>query len=329
MRPTSRRAWNAFVTSIAITAMTAQAFAQTVHVQLEQQMHVRKKVDTLLTVEAVLPKGSIVEVSLDAFRKAETMTFLNDEERLQAAFVRGVKVLSAPGQSVAALRILNSAGGDDGLYMSKKYLAKAVVVKRNGATDQTVELREPAPVLINAEINVGPANPSPRDKSASAAADCRAPMATYRTRMTYYFAARHASQHRRVEGARWVGNRSNRLKACTEVAADQRFYPYGTELYIPSLVGIKCKERDGRVVTSNGIVRVADTGGAIKGRGRFDFFHGLCDRVNTRTNTCADYQSDFARVLSRVRREGVKVCVRRLGNGRKSTGASSRAPARS
>jgi 3D (Asp-Asp-Asp) domain-containing protein len=152
-----------------------------------------------------------------------------------------------------------------------------------------------------------------RDSVSETASDdgCIGPMTKPRSKITEYHSANRRAQHRSVEGRPWTGNKSNRLEACKTIAADQRIYPFGTELFVPALVGMTCKERDGSVVKSDGNVRVADTGVAIHGRGRVDFF------VNTRSDECRDTISEMRRVQAVVKKDqGVRFCVRKWGSGR-------------
>lgn len=72
------------------------------------------------------------------------------------------------------------------------------------------------------------------------------------------------------DGWRGRGNRQNPLVPYRSVAADQKIYPYGSRLYLPSVDGYKTP--DGQ--TLDGYFWVADVGGRIKGRLRFDIFVG-------------------------------------------------------
>lgn len=66
------------------------------------------------------------------------------------------------------------------------------------------------------------------------------------------------------------GNRTNPLVSYRSVAADPRYHPYGSRLFVPSTVGYTAP--DGRKL--DGWFWVADAGGGIKGRFRFDVFVG-------------------------------------------------------
>lgn len=63
------------------------------------------------------------------------------------------------------------------------------------------------------------------------------------------------------------GNKSNPLEPFVSVAADQKIYKFGTMIYVPSAKGLKLPNG----TTHNGMFRVDDVGGAIKGN-HLDFF---------------------------------------------------------
>lgn len=58
------------------------------------------------------------------------------------------------------------------------------------------------------------------------------------------------------------------------VAADPRYYRMGTIIEMEGLKGTIVELDDGRKIVHPGFLRVEDTGGAIKGKGRFDIFTG-------------------------------------------------------
>lgn len=58
------------------------------------------------------------------------------------------------------------------------------------------------------------------------------------------------------------------------VAADPRHHRMGDLIYIPQLAGVLVPHPAGGTMAHPGYVVVADTGGAIKGENRFDFFIG-------------------------------------------------------
>lgn len=76
--------------------------------------------------------------------------------------------------------------------------------------------------------------------------------------------------HELPEGAFGVGNRKNPLVPWVHVAADQSLYPFGSRVFVPAAVGYVTPE--GKVL--DGYFWVGDTGGAIKGKLRFDLFVG-------------------------------------------------------
>ena len=66
------------------------------------------------------------------------------------------------------------------------------------------------------------------------------------------------------------GNRMNPLVSYRSLAADQKHHPYGSRVFIPKAVGYITPEKR----TLDGWFWVADIGGGIKGRLRFDIFVG-------------------------------------------------------
>lgn len=71
-------------------------------------------------------------------------------------------------------------------------------------------------------------------------------------------------------GSMGMGNRMNPIVPFHHVAADQSFWPFGSMIYCEELDGRKTME--GKV--HDGFLWVADVGGLIKGRNRFDIFVG-------------------------------------------------------
>ena len=77
------------------------------------------------------------------------------------------------------------------------------------------------------------------------------------------------------------------LDPCRTIAADQRFHPRGTVVYIPEMRGRTCPQ-SGRPM--DGCFVVGDVGSAIRGQGRFDMFAGEC--VNFSGGVCRDSHMD-------------------------------------
>lgn len=82
----------------------------------------------------------------------------------------------------------------------------------------------------------------------------------------------------RTESARGCptarGARGTCLQPFISVAADRRYYRMGDIIEMPAMKGRKIDLPDGRQIVHPGYFIVEDTGGAIKGPGRFDFFTG-------------------------------------------------------
>ena len=66
-----------------------------------------------------------------------------------------------------------------------------------------------------------------------------------------------------------MGNQADALTRLTDVAADQKRYPYGSMIYLPDAVGKKFADGE----SMDGYFWVADAGGAIVGN-HFDVFVG-------------------------------------------------------
>ena len=104
-----------------------------------------------------------------------------------------------------------------------------------------------------------------------------------------------------VEIGRWAitpdgwegrGNRENPLVSYRMVAADLGHHPYGSRLHIPATVGYVTP--DGR--TLDGWFWVADKGGGIKGRMRFDVFVGAEAHYLTHMKTEEGHWTDTIRI---------------------------------
>jgi 3D (Asp-Asp-Asp) domain-containing protein len=80
-------------------------------------------------------------------------------------------------------------------------------------------------------------------------------------------------------------NTTNALDPCRTLAADRRFYPMGTVIYIPAMKGQICPQ-SGKAV--DGCFIVGDVGSAITGGQRFDIFTGECSRYSKQSATCSD-----------------------------------------
>lgn len=61
------------------------------------------------------------------------------------------------------------------------------------------------------------------------------------------------------------------------VAADRRYHNMGDIIQMPAMKGKKLKMPDGKYLIHPGFFIIHDTGGAISGRNRFDFFSGTMD----------------------------------------------------
>ena len=88
-------------------------------------------------------------------------------------------------------------------------------------------------------------------------------------RKRYVYRVEDDVWHELPEGVEAMGNRVDALTKLTDVAADQKLYPYGSIIYLPAAVGKKFADGE----SMDGYFWVADTGGDIVGN-HFDLFIG-------------------------------------------------------
>lgn len=77
-----------------------------------------------------------------------------------------------------------------------------------------------------------------------------------------------------------VGAAGKCLKPYISVAADPRYYSMGDIIQMPSMKGVVISLPNGKTMIHPGYFIVEDTGGAIKGPNRFDFFTGSAGLLN-------------------------------------------------
>jgi membrane-bound lytic murein transglycosylase A len=87
------------------------------------------------------------------------------------------------------------------------------------------------------------------------------------------------------------GASGNCLIPFISVAADPRYYSMGDIIQMPALKGKRIQLPNGKSMIHPGYLIVQDTGGAIRGRNRFDFFTGSYN-YNNRKNAFGIYGSD-------------------------------------
>lgn len=80
-------------------------------------------------------------------------------------------------------------------------------------------------------------------------------------------------------------NRSVCMDPYRSVAADNRHHKVGTVLFFPALKGLKLPDNS----VHDGYMVVRSTGGAIKGRDRFDFYTGLCENPEVKSMLCKSH----------------------------------------
>ena len=135
-------------TFLCVLLSSFEALGQSVQVRLDRDINIRSPEEgTLLSRVATLPKGSIVELSIDSFKTATSMRFTGSgASESSQEFVKGVRVISAPGVSETVVRNLNSRNSARGLYMAKQLLGEAEVVSV-GEQTQAIVTNRPSDVF--------------------------------------------------------------------------------------------------------------------------------------------------------------------------------------
>lgn len=80
-------------------------------------------------------------------------------------------------------------------------------------------------------------------------------------------------------------NRSICMDPYRSIAADNRYHAPGTVLFFPALKGLELPD----LTKHDGYMVVRSTGGAIKGRDRFDFYTGLCENPGVKSMLCKNH----------------------------------------
>src|SRR6516162_6593282 len=88
-------------------------------------------------------------------------------------------------------------------------------------------------------------------------------------RKRYAYQVKNDVWYELPKGVEAMGNETDALTRLTDIAADQKRYPYGSMIYLPDAVGKKFADCE----SMDGYFWVADTGGAIVGN-HFDLFIG-------------------------------------------------------
>lgn len=116
---------------------------QRVRVQITENTNVRSDDRNVLVPEMTLPAGSVVEVSTGQLEEPILMKFWNaliGREEKKHPFVKGIKLISAPGFTAAEIREFNRKYNKESLYMSKKQLEGGDVLS-TGETTRRVRTR--------------------------------------------------------------------------------------------------------------------------------------------------------------------------------------------
>jgi membrane-bound lytic murein transglycosylase A len=101
-----------------------------------------------------------------------------------------------------------------------------------------------------------------------------------------------------------IGASGKCLTPFISVAADPRFYSMGDIISMPALKGKKIRMPDGTTMIHPGYLVVDDTGGAIKGANRFDFFTGSYNMTDSKNAFGVNGPDD-------TKMSGKKECVAR------------------
>lgn len=138
-------------TVLSLCLFAGNALSETVRVKLTKNINIRRADGTYLQIVDTLPAGSIVELTIDSFKGAGKMNYKAvDARMLEADFVQGVKVVSAPGFDEKRMEKINKHAADRGLYMAKQYIGGARIVEKN-VQSVTVETNQPVPVTTPTE----------------------------------------------------------------------------------------------------------------------------------------------------------------------------------
>jgi membrane-bound lytic murein transglycosylase A len=116
------------------------------------------------------------------------------------------------------------------------------------------------------------------------------------------------------------GASGNCLIPYVSVAADPDYYQMGDIIEMPSMKGKEITLPSGRKMKHPGYFIVEDTGGAIRGRNRFDFFTGAHD-MHDKANAFGSQGSDNTQMIAQndcSSRKNFKVIRRGSANYKQS-----------
>jgi len=134
-----------------VAAFARDASSQTpdlprnLQVQLNNSTSVRSLANNLLISDVIIPAGAIVEVPVAGFQNAPELPFWSGQSQQKSQFVKGVRVISAPGFSAAEIERINSWNQDEGIFIAKSVLGNALVVP-NAARTEKLTVQRPTQV---------------------------------------------------------------------------------------------------------------------------------------------------------------------------------------
>lgn len=106
------------------------------------------------------------------------------------------------------------------------------------------------------------------------------------------------------------------------VAADPRHFRMGDVIEIPAMRGKKINMPDGKVINHPGYFIVMDTGGAIKGPNRFDFFTGAHEANDPKNEFGYQGSADTVMYQKNVCNPRKAFKIHRIGSAGYNTGIS-------
>jgi hypothetical protein len=164
------------VLSICFHIGLGQALAETVQIRLSEAINIRKNGDkgALLVRESTLPAGSVIEVAKEDVEAAQSFAYWkNSSTQAPLRFIKGVKVVSAPGLSQDDVSGLNEINSSSGLFMAQKFVKQGKVLKLD-QHGKTVQIKNAIDVYSSEQAppevpKAQQPSPAPGRKAATAA----------------------------------------------------------------------------------------------------------------------------------------------------------------
>jgi hypothetical protein len=143
---------------LGFSLLMGQAWADDVQIQLTDTVVVRHSVKTsrnaaVLISDTTLPAGSVIEITKDAFDNAQKMDYWGGTQDAQMSFVKGVKVISAPGWSKNDIDETNQLNRTDGLYVPKALIENKTHTVKKEPTKRQVWADVPIPMFYRNDSN--------------------------------------------------------------------------------------------------------------------------------------------------------------------------------